>query len=219
MPAEDIEMNQDNFMHQGGIYQLVMAQMKKDGRMARSYEYREYPKMIRVSKGVQTIDRVTQTVDKQDKKWKEEKEVFEEFIVHSEEEEERILAGGLTSTQIEEERQTLIRRCRANGVNVDPSWSMIRLKRELGDKMDAPEPVDDLATLQKQLAALEEKAALRKRIAELEAQLGAPAAPADERDDLRAQLAELGVDVDKRWAIARLREELELATAPEKAVA
>ena len=34
----------------------------------------------------------------------------------------------------------------------------------------------------------------------------------EEAEDLRAELARLGVDVDKRWSLKRLREEMEKAT-------
>ena len=52
---------------------------------------------------------------------------------------------------------------------------------------------------------------MKAKIATLEAQLSRPA---DDADELRQELIGLGVTVDKRWGIARLREELEKATAP-----
>lgn len=36
----------------------------------------------------------------------------------------------------------------------------------------------------------------------------------DEREQLRQQLVDLGIDVDGRWGLQRLRDELEAATAP-----
>lgn len=41
--------------------------------------------------------------------------------------------------------------------------------------------------------------------------------PLQERDSLRRDLTLLGVEFDKRWGVARLREELEKATKPAEA--
>ncbi len=51
-------------------------------------------------------------------------------------------------------------------------------------------------------------------MAALQAQL---AQPVDDTEYLRSQLVALGVAPDKRWGAARLREELDRATAPDAA--
>jgi hypothetical protein len=84
-------------------------------------------------------------------------------------------------------------------------------------------PKDELGALKARLAELEEIARMQARIAELETQLLAPrtaTAPADstepnEIETHRAELKALGVKVDQRWGVERLRDELERATAAE----
>lgn len=205
------ELAQEAFMLQGGIYARIVAKMKAEGTIDARYVYREYPKMLRISKGMQELPRSTEDCKGRTLTWTEHKEVFDEIVVNSEEEEERVLSGGKTSAQIEEERQELLRRCAAAGVRADPSWSAVRLRRELGDKMDAPEPVDQMGALKAKLAQLEEMSLMRSKIAALEAELSARP---EDSDDMRAQLNALGVKTDGRWSASRLREELDRATAP-----
>lgn len=213
MPYEDIESAQECFLRNGGIFAPALLAKRKSGEIPRTYEYQEYPKAIYLSLGVKKIERSTTSVDKQIIKWTEEKEAFQQIIVSSEEEEERVLSGGKTSHAMEEERQSLILRCRNAGIRVDAGWSVLRLKRELGDKMS--EPVDDMGALKAKLAQLEEMAAMKAKIAALEAELsGKVPEPVDDLDDLRGQLFALGVKVDGRWSGQRLREELDRATAP-----
>ena len=212
----EVQESQDNFLRQGGCYQIGLAYLRKRGEIPRAGQtpYREYPKMLRFSKGFQEFPRQTTTCEKEIVKWTEKKEVFEEIIVHDEAEEERLLAGGKTSAQIEDERQALFRRCTASNIRADPSWTSVRLRRELGDVMDAP-PGDEMAALTAKLAQLKEMARMRAEIAELEAQIGGkPAATPDELDTLRSELTALGVVIDRRWGANRLREELDRATAP-----
>lgn len=220
MPTEDIEAAQDMFLSQGGLLVHALRDKRKQTNFGDKsylvppgkYEHQEYPKIILASKGVRKIDRFTEDINKKRIEWVEEKEAFDEILVFSEEDEERVLAGGKTSAAMEDERQTLIRRCRAQGIKTDPNWSALRLKRELGEKMDAPEPVDDMAALKDKLARLEEMQAMKARIAALEAELSGR--PPEDPDTLRQQLADLGVTPDKRWGAVRLREELERATEP-----
>ncbi len=175
---------------------------------------------MRISQGVQKFKRSTEDVRGKLIEWEVEEEVFLDHIVGSEDEEERVLAGGKSSVQMEEDRKALMARCRSAGVKVDPAWSSIRLKRELGEALDAPEPVDDMAALKARLAQLEEMTSMKARIAALEAELSGKAAPApDETEALRAELMALGVKVDGRWSLTRLREELDQATAPGAKVA
>jgi len=209
--------SQTIYLMQGGPVAPHLRKLRERKLWTDSYEYREYPKMLHLSQGVQEIKRSTDIGDgRRTREWTETKEVFQHIIVNSEEEEERVLAGGKTSVQQEEDRQALIVRCAQAGINVDPNWTAVRLRRELGDKMNAPAP-DQRAALQARLAELEEIAAMRDKIAALEAKLAAPAAPAADEEDMRAQLATLGVKVDGRWSTTRLREELERATAPRAA--
>ena len=206
------ELAQTMFLQQGGVLARALGKMKEEGRIDRDYVYREYPKMLRISQGIQDIPRSTEDVKGRTISWAERREVFEEIVVGSEEEEERVLSGGKTSSQIEEDRQGLLRRCVAAGIKADPSWSAVRLRRELGDKLDAPEPADQMDALKEKLARLEEMAAMKAKITALEAQMAAR--PADDVDAMRQELAALGIRTDGRWSAARLREELDRATAP-----
>lgn len=209
----EVQESQDNFLRQGGCFQIGLAYLRKQGQIPRAGQtpFHEYPKMLRFSEGFQEFQRQTLTCDKETVKWTEKREVFRDIVVYDEREEERLLAGGKTSAQIEEERQTLIRRCTANNISVDPSWTSVRLRRELGDAMDAP-PADEMGALTAKLAQLKQMAAMRAEIAALEAQLAG--SPADDPEEMRAALVGLGVKVDRRWSTATLREELDRATAP-----
>jgi hypothetical protein len=123
---------------------------------------------------------------------------------------------------MEEDRQGLIQRCRTMGIAADPSWSAVRLRRELGDALDAPAPGDNMAKLEAELANLRKMAAMQAEIEALRAQLGGQRgavldAPreAEEIEELRAQLTALGVPFHHRHGAERLRDLLEAATAPE----
>lgn len=127
-------------------------------------------------------------------------------IVHSEEEEERVMSGGATSDQIEEQRQFLINKARGHGIHVDSNWTITRLKRELGEELDkAPVVEDKMARLEAELAYERKIAAMEAEISELKARRGSS------DDDMRVELTALGVKVDGRWSTARLREELATA--------
>lgn len=213
------DMAQTMFLSMGGCAQRALVAGMKAGYIQRSYEYKEYPRSLRISKGVQEIERTTETCRNQILKWTEKKEIFEDIVVANEQEEERILAGGLTSSQIEEQRQSLILRCQSKGITVDRAWSTVRLRRELGDVMGAD--VDDMGNVNGEMAQLTEKLArlqavkdARVRIAELEAEL---AQPQDDAVSLRIELQALGVKTDGRWSTQRLREELDRATSPQAA--
>lgn len=213
----EVEESQSSFLRDGGTYRLGLAYHRKNGTLPRSYTYHEYPKMIRLSDGTREVECSTMTCDKQILKWTETQQVYRDILVHDEAEEERILSGGKTSAQIEEDRQTLIGRCSAAGIRVDPTWSAVRLRRELGEKMDAPEAPDRMAALKEEFARLSEMAALEEKIAGLKAQLAGKPADSDDPDTLRAQLRDLGIEPDGRWKAPRLREELDKATAPSSA--
>ena len=214
----EVELGQQEFLQRGGIYQRALAAKWKSGELERGYTFREYPKMVYISEGFQDVPWETETIKGGTLSGSVRKEVFRQVVVNDEEEEERVLAGGKPSKAIEEERQNLIARARVMGLKVDPSWSSVRLKREMGDKLDAPEPAapgDKMAALETELAMLRKMADMQAEIERLKAGMArAVAAPASEADDLRQQLATLGVDVDRRWGVSRLREELEAATAP-----
>ena len=209
----EVQESQEQFLQRGGCYAIGLAYLRKQGTIPRQGQtpLHEYPKMLRFSKGFQDVRWETETCDKRQLSGTERKEIFEEIIVYDEAEEERILAGGKTSAQIEEERQALIRRCASAGISVDPTWTAVRLRRELGDAMDAP-PGDEMAMLTAKLASLREMARMRAEIADLEAQLSG--APQEDVATLRSELEALGVMPDKRWGAARLRAELDRATAP-----
>jgi hypothetical protein len=211
MAQTAIQRSQENFMLRGGCFELPMQQLREAGILADGYVYYEYPKMVRISEGTQTIERSTEDCKGRTLTWSETKERFREIVVNSEEEEERVLSGGRTSAQLEEERQHLLQRCRVMGIHADPGWSSVRLRRELGDALDAPAPVDTMAKLEQELAALKKMAAMQAEIDALRAQLGRPV---EDTEELRSQLIGLGVKVDGRWSAMRLREELDRATAP-----
>lgn len=210
MSTEDIVFAQGDFMQKGGLYVHAMRAKIKSGELRKDYVYQDYPKNVRLNERVVEVEKSTEDIKGKTIKWTESQTVWDEITVYSEEEEERTLAGGKTSQALEDERQTLIRRCRDAAIKVDITWSAIRLKRELGDKLDAPEPVDERDALMEKLARLKEIADLKAQIAAMEAGV----APEDEAAGLRVQLEDLGVHVDLRWRIPRLREELEKATAP-----
>jgi hypothetical protein len=210
------EIAQTQFLNMGGTYARVLAKKQKDGELQRDYVFREYPKMLRIQRGVEDVEWSTETIKGTTVSgWYRDVPIYEDIVVNSEEEEERVMAGGQTSAQVEEERQALIMRCRSFGLKVDPQWSAVRLRRELGDKLDAPEPENRMAALENELATLQKMASMQAEIERLRAQMARPAG--DEAEDLRQQLTALGVAVDGRWKLARLREELDAATAPAEA--
>jgi hypothetical protein len=170
-----IKLAQNKFLMSGGTYELPLAMLREAGIIPSEYVYREYPKMLRISHGTETVQRKTETCKGTEITWSEDKEIFEDIVVHSEEEEERVLAGGKTSAQIENERQGLIMRCHSMGIPVDPAWTSVRLRRELGDALDAPAPGDNMAKLEAELAALRKMAAMQAEIDALRAQLAGEA--------------------------------------------
>ncbi len=189
----EVELSQNKFLMSGGSYELALLKMRKAGTMPTEYIYNEYPKALRISHGVETVQRRTETCDKGVYvDWVEIRENFEDIIVGSEDEEERVLSGGKTSAAIEEDRMGLIARCHTAGIPVDPSWSAVRLRRTLGDALDAPPPGDNMAALRQQLAQLEEIAAMKAKIAALQAQLAGNSdasieAPIEELGDARGK--------------------------------
>jgi hypothetical protein len=194
MATSPVALAQTKFLMNGGGYELAMAQMRERGTMAESYVYHEYPKAIRVSQGMGApTERETETCKGTTIRWTDPAvEMFETIIVHSEAEEERVLAGGKTSAQIEDERLGLINRCHSLSIPVDASWSVVRLRRELGDALDAPEQANDMARLEAELAGLHKMATMRAEIAALRAQLSEPPqidspidAPIEELSDSR----------------------------------
>lgn len=211
MALNPILTGQINYMLRGGPLEMALQQLRASGQVEDGYTYRPYPKMLRLSKGVQKIQRRTTTCDKEVVHWVDEREVFDEIVVASEEEEERVLAGGRTSDQLEEERLGLLHRCRAAGIGADPGWTSVRLRRELGDKLDEPLVVGDrMASLEAELAYERKIAAMEEEIAVLRARK----VEGSEAEEMRAQLADLGVKADGRWSIAKLREELNRHTSP-----
>lgn len=206
---------QRTFMNNGGVYAGILQAKYDSGELVppERYEHQEYPKMIRRKLGKMVVTKTTMRIRGKEElpyEWDEEEEQFEDILVRSEAEEERVINGGKSEAQIEAERQDMIAECKRRGLHVDPSLTYLQLQRQLGT---APS-LAEVETLQARVQQLEQEAALRARIAELEAQLRQPG---DETETLRAQLRELGIEPDGRWGITRLRQELERATAPENA--
>lgn len=208
------------FLRDGGIFAMPLQKMREAGIFPSegATPYQEYPKMLRLNGRSVEVKRNVELCDKTTIQDVRTRMVYDEIIVNSEEEEERVLSGGKTSPQVEEDRQGLLVRCANMGIPADPSWSAVRLRRLLGDALDAPAPTDEMGALKVKLERLEEMAAMKARIAALEAQLATPA-PVDDLDTLRQQLADLGVTPDKRWGAQRLRDELEAGTAPQQVAA
>ena len=188
MAMSPVALAQSKFLMNGGGYELALAKMRAAGTMPEVYTYHEYPKAIRISHGMgEPIERETETCKGTVIRWTEKPtEMFETIIVNSGDEEERVLAGGKTSTQIEDERLGLINRCHSMSIPVDPSWSVVRLRRELGDALDAPAPGDNMAKLEAELAGLRKMATMQAEIDALRAQLAGPEpgdAPIEELGD------------------------------------
>lgn len=180
-----IRQSQNKFLMNGGSYELPLELLRAAGVIPREYVYREYPKMLRVTDGhKEKVQRTTETCKGRDITWEEEVLIYEDIIVQSEEEEERVLSGGKTSAQLEDERQGLVQRCHSMGIPADPAWSAVRLRRELGDALDAPAPGNDIARLEAEVAQLRKIETLQAEIAELKAKQAArPDEPAAEAAD------------------------------------
>lgn len=206
-----ISIEQRNFLSRGGVFAGILEEKRNKGEMVRpeDYQYQEYPKYIRIPRGTKTVKRVTTAIrgkNEVDVEWDEEVELFDEHIVNNEADEEAVLSGGKSAAQLEQERSEMIASLRSRGINVDPTWTTVRLQREMG-AMPPREAVEALAA---KVEVLEREAALRARIAELESQLTAPVAHShDETEDLREHLRRSGVDVDRRWSLATLRQKVE----------
>lgn len=181
----EIQRGQQNFLMRGGIYEMPLAMLRKAGTLADEYEYHEYPKMLEPRYG--------------------------SVIVGSFEEEERVKQGGPTTAQEEEEKQSLLAQCRRDGIKADPQWSVGRLRHQMGIELDSTEPRDEMSALKEKLSLLQQKAEMKAKIAALELQLSEKP---EDADAMRAELAALGIKADGRWSTARLRDELDRATAP-----
>lgn len=179
-----IKLAQTKFLMNGGTYELPLAMLREAGTLPSEYVFHEYPKMLRLSHGFEKVECKTDTCKGTEIRWTEEREIFQDIVVNSEEEEERVLSGGKTSRQIEEERQGLIQRCHAMGIPADPAWSAVRLRRELGDALDAPAPGDNMAKLEAELNNLRKMAAMQAEIDALRAQLAGPPNDPEEIEEL-----------------------------------
>ena len=188
--ASNILPEQLKWLRNGGFYELPMRMLREkgllpmEGKTQSGKDYQEYPKMI--ANGV---------------------------IVNSAEEEERMISGGLSNEALEEERRALISRARKHGITVDDDWSTVRIKRELGIKMDeAPAVEGRLAQLEAELAHLNKIKELEAQIAAMKA--GNEVAPGLSDSEMRAELIAAGVTVDGRWSSKKLREVFEHYTTP-----
>ena len=174
--SSSILAEQFRFLSQGGINQAGLAKLRDEGKLPLEghYVFKEYPKMLRLNERTVEAPRIVEYCDGTKKSTVETRTIYDEIEVNSEEEEERVLSGGKTSAQIEDERQGLLQRCRNMGIPADPAWTSVRLRRELGDALDAPAPGDEMAKLEQELTNLRKMAAMREEIAKLQAQLGKP---------------------------------------------
>lgn len=222
-----MQQAQDTFLLQGGLFAAPLARMRASGLLEPAGTYHEYPKMLYIKTGeFEDVQCFTEDVKGKQVTWTEKRETIHSTIVNSEEEEERVLNGGKTAPQIEEERLTLLAQAKGRGVRVDPSWSLLRLQREMGVPTAETAPghgavFDEIENLKDQVRRAEEALALRQKLKELQEMLNAPAeepAPMHgetvEISALRRELNDAGVKVDGRWSLQRLREEVERVTSP-----
>lgn len=214
-----IQQAQDEFLLRGGMFAGPLARMRASGLLQEPGVYVEYPKMLYVRTGeYEDVQCFTEDVKGKQVTWTEHREIVHSTMVSSEEEEERVLTGGKTAAQIEDDRLALIEQAKARNIRFDPAWSLLRLQKELGVPTGEAEPkfgavFDEVENLREQVRRAEEALALRQKLKELRVQLDAP----EDEDDvsaLRRELTDLGVKVDLRWGTARMREELERATSP-----
>lgn len=214
MASTPVQNSTHKFLMAGGMYEMPLQMLREKGILPDGYVFHEYPKAIRVNERMEPYRRVVDTADGGKITDEGERLKWDEIVVNSPEEEERVLSGGKTSQQVEEEHQSLLMRAKTLGIHADPKWSIVRLKRELGDEMDKPlaTPADEMARLEAELAMLQKIEAMKAEIASLRAKT-----TADDPDQMRSDLAALGIVADKRWGTARLREELERATQGEAA--
>lgn len=210
----------NRFLRDGGLFALPLQRMREAGIIPAegTTPYQEYPKIIRLNPREVEVKRMVELCDKSTVSDTTTKTIYDEYTVNSEDEEERVLSGGKTSAQIEEERQGLLGRCSNMNIAADPSWSVVRLRRLLGDALDAPAP-NPMAKLEAELASLRKMATMQAEIDALRAQLGKPAAAEDDIEELRGELHALGVEVDMRWSVKTLRAKLDQATAPHEEAA
>jgi len=189
MATSPVALSQIKFLMNGGPYELALAQKRERGELpeAGAHPFKEYPKAIRVSRGMsEPTLKQTDTCKGTQITWTEPAhEIFETIIVHSEDEEERVLAGGMTTAEIEDQRQGLINRCHSLSIPVDPSWSVVRLRRELGDALDAPAPENEMARLEAELAGLRKMQTMQTEIEALRTQLSQNESPIEELGDAR----------------------------------
>ena len=47
--AIEVELSQQQFLNAGGIFARALIAKQKNGELAKEYEYREYPKMLRLN--------------------------------------------------------------------------------------------------------------------------------------------------------------------------
>lgn len=198
MPANHIVASQTAFLLRGGIFEMGLMNLRDAGILPSEYVFHEYPKAITISHGPDVeVTRITETCKGKEISWIEFVRNESVITVASEDEEERVLSGGKTSRQIEDDRMGLLARCHSMGVPADPAWSAVRLRRELGEALDAPAPGDNMAKLEAELVNLRKMAAMREEIALLRAQLDAPDEP--------GEIAELGTAAERRAAKAAAR--------------
>jgi hypothetical protein len=210
----EVELAQAEFMARGGVMQMALTKKYKSGELVKpgKYEWQEYPKMLRLNPREEEIEQKYFIGNSQTPNVSYvTRLVYDEIVVNSEDEEERVLSGGKTAGAIEAERQELLAKARLLGLRVDSNWSVVRLRREMGDKMGSVETQAQVEALLKERDSLRMIADLQ---AEIEALKAGRAGSPNEVEELRAELTAVGVDVDRRWGAARLREELERVTAP-----
>lgn len=84
------------FLRDGGTYQGALLQAQANGLMSEAgvaYVHQEYPKMIYISKGMQTVSTDFETIKGKSGTWTREEEQFDTFTVNSAAEERAVLKG------------------------------------------------------------------------------------------------------------------------------
>jgi len=123
--------SQQTFLMQGGVYQAALTKMEREGVIDSVYEYREYPKAVRINHRVEHIVEEVEDIRGKTLRKEFDRNVWDEVIVNNEDEEKRVLGGGPSAAQEEDEREMLYTRAEQAGVKIDKRWSTPRIKAEM----------------------------------------------------------------------------------------
>lgn len=112
------------FLQTGGAYQSAVAKLAP-------YEYREYPKAIRLNVREETVEESVFDIRDREIKRTVTRTVWDEVIADDAEMEAQIMARQPTRVDRENERQELIRVAEQRGAKVDRRWATDRIRAEM----------------------------------------------------------------------------------------